>query len=482
MNRRVLLCIILLLGMSLARPYQSKSEPQSLEFVNKPWTGDFDQMVARRHLRVLVVPSKTSFFAQNGLPKGVTFELFNEFEATLNKELKKGKQRIDFVYLPTSRDKIIPSLLDGKGDIAAAEFTITSSREKDVDFSRRLLHDVNEVVITGPSSPQVLTIDDLPGKEVFVRKSSSYWEHLSKLNKMLESENKLKITLTPAPEELEDEDLLEMLNAGLVPLCIVDEFKASLWANVFKKITVHKNIVINGGGEIAWMFRKDSPLLKAKIDNFVKDHAEGTVFGKTLWRRYIGSTKFIANVDDEVERRKFLALVSLFEKYAEQYDVDSLLMVAQGYQESRLNQKVRSRAGAIGIMQLMPKTGKEMNVGNIFQVEANIHAGIKYMRILQDRYFAEEPMDKLNKMLFTFAAYNAGPAKVARLRKEAAERGFDPDVWFKNVEIIASERIGSETVKYVSNIFKYSIAYQLIIKREAERQKEKKVLESQTKA
>ena len=155
-------------------------------------------------------------------------------------------------------------------------------------------------------------------------------------------------------------------------------------------------------------------------------------------------------------------MVHLFRRYGKQYDLDFLLMMAQGFQESRLDQKVVSNAGAIGVMQVMPKTGKEMNVGDIRQLEPNIHAGVKYMRFVRDQFFEDQPMDDLNKGLFTFASYNAGPGRVRQLRREAEKRGLDPNVWFGNVERIASERIGRETVTYVSNIYKYYVAYRLI--------------------
>jgi membrane-bound lytic murein transglycosylase MltF len=136
-------------------------------------------------------------------------------------------------------------------------------------------------------------------------------------------------------------------------------------------------------------------------------------------------------------------------------------MAAQGYQESALDHSARSQVGAIGVMQVMPATGKELNVGDITELEPNIHAGVKYIRFMMDRYFKDEPMDALNKGLMTFAAYNAGPGRLRQLRREAEKRGLDPNVWFGNVERVASERIGRETVQYVSNIYKYYVAYKL---------------------
>jgi membrane-bound lytic murein transglycosylase MltF len=161
--------------------------------------------------------------------------------------------------------------------------------------------------------------------------------------------------------------------------------------------------------------------------------------------------------------------LDLFRKYGEKYDMDYLLMMAQGYQESTLNQQARSPVGAIGVMQVMPATGKDMGVGDITQLEHNINAGVKYMRFMMNQFYADEPMDALNKGLFTFASYNAGPGRLQQLRKQAAKRGLDPNVWFNNVEVIASDRISRETVQYVSNIYKYYLAYRLVAEERAAR-------------
>ncbi len=161
--------------------------------------------------------------------------------------------------------------------------------------------------------------------------------------------------------------------------------------------------------------------------------------------------------------------------------MDTLLMAAQGYQESRLDQNAKSQVGAIGVMQVMPATGKELNVGDIHQIDPNIHAGVKYVRFMLDKYYGKEPMTPLDKGLFTFASYNAGPGRIAQLRKIAKERGLNPNVWFNNVEIIASEKIGRETVTYVSNIYKYYLAYQLVVEQQKERDQAREKARSEVK-
>jgi membrane-bound lytic murein transglycosylase MltF len=260
-----------------------------------------------------------------------------------------------------------------------------------------------------------------------------------------------------------------MVNAGLAPITIVDDFLAQFWSKIFTDLKVHTDLTVRSGGVLAVAFRKDNPQLRDAVNGWIKKHGEGDGFRNVVERRYLENVKYAKNAGSEAEHKKFQAVIDLFKKYGDEYDVDYLLMAAQGYQESTLDQDVKSPVGAIGVMQVMPPTGKELNVGDIRQTEANIHAGVKYMRFMVDRYYKDEPMDRLNKALMTFASYNAGPGRVRQLRKEAKERGLDPNVWFGNVERVASERIGRETVTYVSNIFKYYVAYRLLTEQQARR-------------
>ena len=273
-----------------------------------------------------------------------------------------------------------------------------------------------------------------------------------------------------APENLEDDDLLEMVSAGLLPAVVVDDYLARFWKKVFPNLVVQDAIAVRSDGSLGIAVRKNNPKLRAALNNFMGKYGLGTAFGEMVERRYLVDTTYVKNAAAEAERKKFLAVVQLFRKYSETYGMDFLLMAAQGYQESRLDQSVISPVGAIGIMQLMPATGDEMHVGDISRLEPNIHAGVKYMRSLLDSNFKDEPMDALNKGLFTFASYNAGPGRIQQLRREAQRRGLDPNVWFGNVEEIASERIGRETVTYVGNIYKYYVAYRLVVEERERRE------------
>ena len=455
--------------------FAAEPKPGMIGVQAKAWTGDLDGMIERRYIRALVVPSRTQYWVERGQQTGIEYEMLMAFEEALNKKYKSKKHiKAHIVFIPTSREDLIPALKAGRGDIAAGVLTITDDRLKEADFGEPFAKGVKEIVVTGPKSPALNKLDDLAGKEVFVRKSSSYWSHLEELNERFAKEGKDKVKLRAAPEELQDDDLLEMLNAGLFGLAVVDRYKAHLWEKVLQRIKARDDLVVHDGGEIAWMIRKNSPKLKAEVDAFAKKHAVGTAFGNTIVRKYTASTKFVRPSTSEGEMRKFAQTVDLFKKHSDRYSMDYLLMMAQGYQESRLDQNAKSHVGAIGVMQVMPATGKDMKVGDITQLDPNIHAGVKYIRFVQDNFFQKEQMSDLNKTLFAFASYNAGPGRVRQLRKEAEKRGFNPNIWFNNVELIAAEKVGAETVTYVANIYKYYIAYKLAAEDLEERERIKK--------
>jgi membrane-bound lytic murein transglycosylase MltF len=454
----------------LAPPaYETALPAEVRERLDHPFTGDLEAMVQRRLVRVGVAFNRTLYFVDQGVQRGAAYEYGKLMEEELNKRRKTGNMKVLFWFVPLPRDRLLPALVAGKVDMVIAQLTVTPERQQLVDFTNPTRKNVDEVVVTGPGAPPIASVDDLAGREVFVRKSSSYYASLLALNERLRAAGKPPVDVQAAPENLEDEDLLEMVNAGLIQITVVDNYLAQFWNKVFTDMTVHDTVAVRTGGNLAVAIRKNSPQLAAGLNAVIDQFGLGTVFGNTIEKRYLQSTKFVTNATSEAERKKFAALVELFRKYSSQYDLDYLLMAAQGYQESTLDQGVKSPVGAIGVMQVMPATGKELAVGDVHQIEPNINAGVKYIRFIIDQYYKDEPMTELDKGLFAFASYNAGPGRIRQLRREAEKRGLDPNVWFGNVEQIASERIGRETVTYVSNIYKYYVAYRLVTEENARR-------------
>jgi membrane-bound lytic murein transglycosylase MltF len=325
--------------------------------------------------------------------------------------------------------------------------------------------------MTGPSSPAIGRIDDLSGKTVHVRPASSYYESLVALNARFRSEGRPEAALVLVPDALEDEDMMEMLNVGLLQAIVVDDWKAKIWAQVLPKIAVRNDVVLRESGRIGWAIRQGSPQFAAEIESFHTNWVKKQGIIPYRLQQYMKRIKQLKDPTGSADWQRFQQTVKLFEKYGAQYSFDPLLLTAQGYQESQLDQKARSHVGAIGVMQLMPATGAEMKVGDIKKVESNIHAGAKYMDQLMTRYFSDANFTEDNRTLFAFASYNAGPGNIAKARKRATERGLDPNQWFNNVEIVVAERIGVETTTYVRNVYKYYIAYKLI--GEAHRQAER---------
>jgi membrane-bound lytic murein transglycosylase MltF len=442
-----------------------------LQKLNKPATGDIAQITERRFVRALVAYNRTTYFIDGKQQKGMAYDSLVEFENWLRAESADRNRGLKVAIIPTARDRLLPALAEGLGDIAIGNLTITPEREKIVDFTDPVMDNAQELVVTGPSAPSLSSLDDLSGQEVYVRKSSSYRESLDKLNENLRSASKAPVKISFVDEALEDDDILQMVDAGVFGITVVDKHTVDFWSQVYDRVKAREDLVLRSGGRIAWAVRRNCPGLMAIVNQFISTHRTGTTFGNIMFKKYLGSAERLKNPVEQEQMDRFRVLVTLFRKYSDQYSLPWLLVAAQGYQESQLDQQKRSPAGAIGVMQIKPEVAADVGINDISQAESNIHAGIKYLRFILDRYFKDAPMDRVNKGLFAFASYNAGPARVAGLRKKAEELGLNPNVWFNNVEIVAAHEIGRETVDYVSNIFKYYTTYLAISEQNQQREK-----------
>jgi membrane-bound lytic murein transglycosylase MltF len=274
---------------------------------------------------------------------------------------------------------------------------------------------------------------------------------------------KSPLNIRSADRNLFEDDLIQMVNAGLIPATVTRRERAELWVQVLPNVRPHPELLVASGGHRAWALRKNTPQLKQLVDEFFKDRATGTTFGNTLLQRYLQTTKWVKDSLSPNELRKFVAYSEFFQKYASKYNFDYLMIAAQGYQESQLDQNKRSPAGAVGVMQVIPRlaAANPINIPDVNDAEANIHAGAKMMHNIADTYFDDRGIDALNKTLFTFASYNAGPRRIALLRRKTQQDGLDPNQWFGNVELEVAKTVGKETVTYVGNIYKYYVAYKL---------------------
>jgi len=473
-TRRLLLVslglLVIATGLAPAATGQSATaapggpNKRALAFANKPWQGDFDGMLERRRIRVNIPYSRSLYFIDKGRERGIAVETVRDFERWVNQKYAKQlkKRPISVMIVASTRDKLLPDLNQGIADIGIGNLTVTKERLQHVDFfspDKGLTN--TEILVTGPASPAIANIDELAGKTVHVRKTSSYFNSLQALNQRLKQAGKAEIGLVLVPEALEDEDMLEMINAGILETMVVDDWKARMWAQVLPKIKLRDDIVLRAPTPIGWAIRKGSPQLIAELTDFYQNWAKKQGVIPYRQKQYMKTIKALHSANAADDQKRFQTLYAYFEKYGKHYNFDPLMLAAQGYQESTLDQKRKSPVGAIGVMQVMPETGKSLKVGDINVTEANIHAGTKYMDQLMTQYFKDAKFDEQNRTLFAFASYNAGPGNISKMRREAEKRGLDPNRWFNHVENVTAEKIGIETTTYVRNIFKYYVSYKL---------------------
>ncbi|HJY88825.1 MAG TPA: lytic transglycosylase F [Candidatus Acidoferrum sp.] len=427
--------------------------------------GDLEGMRERHQIRVLVVPSHSGFFYDRGVPHGIYYEAFDEFQRFANQKLRTGSLRMNVTFIPVRPEQLEHALLEGVGDVVGYGVIVTPEREKAILFTTPIDSNVKQVIVTGPKAPPITNLEDLSGKEVHVNALTVYYESLQRLSKEFQNAGRPPILVKAADPNLTDEDLLEMVNAGLIPATVTINIRAEFWSKVLPHLTLHPDIVLKKEEQLAFATRKDSPELRQLLDEFVQGHQMGTSFGNTLLRRYLQSAKWVKDATSSEEMEKFQAYVRYFKKYAAQYDFDYLMLVAQGYQESGLDQNRKNPSGAEGIMQVMPKlaAAPPINISNVDIAENNIHAGAKMLHNIAETYFKDDNLDATNKTLMVFASYNAGPSRILRLRKKAASEGLDANQWFGNVELVVAKDVGQETVQYVSNIYKYYVAYKLTL-------------------
>jgi len=431
--------------------------------------GDLPAMIERRTIRALVPYSRTFYFLdQEGHQRGLSHAFMRAFEEQINETLDSGLLKVSVVLVPVTRDRLIPWLLDGRGDLIAADLTVTPERAESVLFTEPLAREVRELLVSGPGAEAVESLDDMAGRSVLVRRGSSYFESLRQANGALVDMGLDPMQLEIAPGYFEVGDVLELVNAGVADYAVADEYLAGFWSQALPELTVHEDIVLRSEADIAFAVRPESRALKAELDAFLETHRAGTLFGNIQFQRFLEDTRWVTNPASEKEMERFERLAGLFREYAGRYELDWLLMTAQGYQESKLDHSVRSPAGAVGVMQLLPSTGAEMGVGDVKELDNNIHAAAKYVRFMIDRYYDEPEIAEEDRLMLALASYNAGPRRVRELRAEARAEGLDPNRWFDHVEVIAARRIGRETVDYVRNIYKYYVAYKLVLARNRE--------------
>jgi membrane-bound lytic murein transglycosylase MltF len=464
--------LLMLLAVECVHAGNTKAPHPLDTHLTQSYFADLDELLQRRYIRVLTAYNRTNFFLANGKLRGFEYDLLKEYQKSLNKDISRRELQVVFEFIPVARDRLLADLIAGFGDIAAAGLTITPSRSKQVDFTKPYLTGVSEVLVMNQAIAPIEERSDLAGKELFVRASSSYYESLQDLNRKLRSRGQRPVRIVRADEDLETEDILELVHSGAIARTICDNHIAKAWRKVFPDIRIYPDVTVRQGGQIAWAIRKNSPQLNASLNRFIRTHRKGSLLGNIYFTRYYEKQTWIKNPLGTGAGKRLQSIIPLFKKFAQRYGFDWRLIAAMAYQESGFDQTKVSPRGAVGIMQIRPQTAADPKIGisDVSTSKNNIHAAVKYLDFLRDRYFDDDAITPRDRVRFSLAAYNAGPVRIRRARKRAMEMQLDPNRWFRNVEMAMLKIVGQETVGYVSNINKYYVIYRNAFERVGERE------------
>ncbi|SDJ64204.1 Membrane-bound lytic murein transglycosylase MltF [Ferrimonas sediminum] len=426
-----------------------------------PMTGDLDAMIARGEIRILTTFSLGWYYIDGGHPMGITYENGRNFEAFARRILGAPAKLLKVTLIPVRRDQLIPYLVQGYGDLIFANLTVTERRQGQIAFSAPISDDTQELIVTTAEFGEVTSLHQLAGKQVTVRRESSYYDSLMTMNERLKRKGRTEIQIDVADPRLEDEDLLKFVSSGVFQATVVDKHKLPVWLKRYPNLITLDAVPIRTDAQVAYGLRQHSPQLQSLMDRYATTYRTGGHTVNVLHHRFLQDDRWLTHARSSNNLDTLAQLQQWFQTYAEQYQFDWVLLASFAYQESKFKQTARSSAGAVGIMQVLPSTAadKQVAIKDIHKPENNIHAGTKYLSVIRSRYFDDEALSPFDQMIFSIAAYNAGPNRINRLRQQASQRGLDPNRWFGNVEYLAAARIGSETVNYVANIYRYYIVY-----------------------
>ncbi len=423
--------------------------------------GDLSEMIEKREIRVLTTFTLGNYFVHKGQEYGYEYSKMEEFRKFLNEGRGRRELQVEFYYIPLPYDVLIEALNTGYGDIVAANLTITPEREAQVAFSDPYLWGIKEVLVSHKDSGDIKSRDDLAGRRIHVRENSSYHSSLLRLNRDLTARKLKPIRIELLPGLVNTGEIIQMVDSGAVQLTVADSHLAKITAELLDSVRIHDHITFNEDVRFGWMVRKNNPELKASLDRFVKTVKKGTLTGNIFFNRYYKNNPWAREYAQKKDLEALTQYAPLFQKYGEMYDIDWVLIAAQSFQESRFDPNARSRTGAQGLMQLLPSTAKDMGIEDISTPENNVHAGVKYLRWIKDRYFSEGEINDDDRVRFALAAYNAGPANIRRSRTSATQLGYDANRWFNHTELGAMQRVGLEPVHYVRNINKYYLSFRM---------------------
>ena len=425
------------------------------------YTADLTEMTAIGRIRVLTTYTYNNLFTHEGETHGYEYNLMEEYRNFLNSNISRRGLKIEIYYIPLPYDLLIPALKKGYGDIVAANMTIHPERRKEINFTDPYQWDIKEVLVSDSDMEDIENMEQLSSRRIYVREGSSYHMSLRELNTHLIRKKLRPVDVVTLPGVVHTSDILEMVSANVIQMTVADSHIAAIAGALLPNLKIHDHIVFNDNVRYGWMVRKSNPQLRASLNTFIKTIKKGTLKGNIYFERYFEENPWEEAALKREDLDKCCQYVPFFKKYGEFYGIDWMLLAAQAYQESRLDPRARSSAGAIGLMQVLPKTAREMDIKKIHLPENNIHAGAKYLKWIMNNYFTEADISADDRVRFALAAYNAGPSKIRKSRTVTAGMDLDSSKWFGNCELGTLKHVGPEPVYYVRSVNKNYLAFRM---------------------
>ena len=420
------------------------------------FTDDLPGLKERRRLRMITRNNAMTYFIYRGQQIGFEYELIKRFASQHDLRLE--------IVIPNSHAELLSYLNEGKGDVVASAMTITEERQEQVAFTLPY-NEVSELVVVHADDDSIASLQDLAGRTIHVRASSSFYTTLMALRDSIKG---LEIAIVP--DNIETEDILAGVEEGIYDLTMCDSHLLDIERAYGRRLKAALSIKPSALG---WAVRKDNTELLAALNEYIKEE-KGGLFFNMMKKRYFKSTRAVARAKDSTRvglSGQLSPYDELIKKYASQYGQDWRLITAQMYQESKFDPEAVSWVGAQGLMQVMPSTGEQLGFTNLQEPQESIHAGVKYMRQLINRFDHKLPMEE--RIRFALASYNVGYGHMLDARRLAREMGWDPNRWFGHVEramrLLSQpdyyERArygfcrGGQPVHYVENIQNFYDAY-----------------------
>ncbi|GLX88440.1 lytic transglycosylase F [Pseudomonas fragi] len=447
----IALCLMLLPFTATARlagPLQA-GQPSQVR--------DLAQIRSSQVLRVLVNQSRNSSGQVQGESVGVEYHRLRAFERYLNGHARDG-QEITLKIIPKAKDQLLGALLRGEGDLMAPGELLDVKPTHAVTPSDPIIERVPLMLVGVKGERRYTRLEQLSGRTVALTTGSAAGEALNVINQKLALRKLPPVNIEWVDPTLAVEDVLEMVQAGIYHLTLVEQPIAERWAKLMPKLRYDRKVLVSEPGAMRWYVRRDASMLRASVDRFLTTYtvpADQNVAFERVYRRLYRVHYPLARAD----RQKLEKLRPVLQKHAQQQGMDWLNLAALAFKESTLNPNAKGSGGATGLLQITPSAAQRVGVNNIQNVEGNVQAGAKYLAMIRRKFFASPRLNERERMAFVLAAYNMGPERVQAMRAEARRRGLNPNQWFFQVERIAMEQVGMGAVSYVNSVNKYYLAF-----------------------